>query len=944
MTTRAATRNPLLALLECGQSVWYDYLRRSLITSGELKRLITEDGLRGMTSNPSIFEKAITGSNDYDEQLAELRAAGGGDPKELFEQLALRDIRDAAGVLRPVYDETNGRDGFVSIEVSPALAHDTDGTIAEAERLWRAIDLPNVMIKVPATPAGIPAIRALTARGVNVNVTLLFGVPVYEQVAEAYIAGLEEHLESGGEIAGIASVASFFVSRIDVAADALLARHGDAGQKLAGKIAIANAKVAYERYQEIFAGERWEALASRGARTQRLLWASTSTKNPTYPDVFYVEALIGPDTIDTVPPATFDAFRDHGKPRLALEKGLDEAHRTLEELAALGISLDEITNQVLEEGVEKFIESFATLLDAVAKSTASDERRIAGRPELLLPDELGRAVESTITGWEADGKARRLWQGDPGLWTGADESDWLGWLGVADDERKQPEELERFAADAREARFTHALLLGMGGSSLAPEVLSITFGPKEGHPELHVLDSTDPAQIRALEQTLDLERTLFIVSSKSGTTLEPNIFEHYFFERVAEAIGRGQAASRFIAITDPGSKLEEVARKRSFRAVAHGVKSIGGRYSALSNFGMVPGAIAGFDVLALLESAHEMAHACASCVPARDNPGLVLGAVIGTAAVEGRDKLTLVASPAIRDLGAWLEQLLAESTGKEGRGIVPVDREPLGLPDAYGDDRLFVYVRLASAPDAGQDRAVEALAQAGHPVVRITIADRSELGGQFFQWEFATAVAGAVIGINPFDQPDVEASKVATRALTAEYERTGALPAEEPIFEDGGLALFADEHNAAALDGSAIEEYLAAHLGRVGTGDYVALLAYIEMTVAHEQTLTEIRRAIRDHTRAATCVGFGPRFLHSTGQAYKGGPNSGVFCQITCDDCADIPVPGQKYTFGVVKSAQARGDFQVLAERGRRALRIHIGEDVDAGLARIGRAIEQALT
>jgi transaldolase / glucose-6-phosphate isomerase len=942
MTTPVATGNPLLALLAQGQSVWYDYLRRSLITSGELERLIGEDGLRGMTSNPSIFEKAITGSTDYDEQLAELRAAGGGDPKELFEQLALRDIADAAEVFRPVYEETNGRDGFVSIEVSPTLANDSDGTIAEAERLWKALDRPNVMVKVPATPAGIPAIHALTARGVNVNVTLLFGVPVYERVAEAYVSGLEARAERGDEIASIASVASFFVSRIDTAVDALIEQHGGDARRLEGKVAIANAKIAYERYREIFAGERWQALASRGARTQRLLWASTGTKDPAYPDVYYVEALIGPDTIDTVPPATFEAFRDHGKVRPTLEQDMEGAHRTLAELAALGVSLDEVTDRVLEEGVEKFDDAFAKLLEAVARATEAEQTRVIGRPDLRLSKDLRSAVEETLSDWQANEKTRRLWRGDSTLWTGADEVEWLGWLGIADRERDRSP-LDRFAAEAREAGFEHALLLGMGGSSLAPEVLATTFGPRPGHPTLRVLDSTDPAQIEALARSIDIERTIFIVSSKSGTTLEPNIFERYFFERVADASGRDRAGERFIAITDPGSSLEEVARRNGFRAVVHGVPSIGGRYSALSNFGMVPGAIAGVDVHALLERAHEMAHACASCVPAADNPGLVLGAVIGSAAVAGRDKLTIVASPRIRALGSWLEQLLAESTGKEGRGVVPVDGEPLGPSGAYGDDRLFVYVRLGSEPDAGQDRAVEALARSGQPVVKIEIADLDELGGQFFQWEFATAVAGALIGINPFDQPDVEASKAATRELTAEFETNGELPPETPIFESDGLALFADAQNGAALEGASLEEYLASHLERVRPGDYVALLAYVARSSEHEQRLLEIRRLIRDRLGVATCVGFGPRFLHSTGQAYKGGPNSGVFVQVTCEDATDIAVPDQKYTFGVVKAAQARGDFEVLAERGRRALRVDVGKDVDSGLVIIRDAIERAL-
>jgi transaldolase/glucose-6-phosphate isomerase len=933
----ATRKNPLLGLIELGQSVWYDYLRRSLITSGELERLIVEDGLRGMTSNPSIFEKAITGSTDYDEQLAELRAAGGGEPKDLFEQLAVRDIHAAAAVFRHVFDETGGRDGFVSLEVSPTLAHDTDETIAEAERLWRTLDRENVMIKVPATPAGIPAIRALTARGVNVNITLLFSNSVYEQVVEAYLCGLEELAGSGGDVSRIASVASFFVSRIDSAVDALLDEHGAPGRDLQGKVAIANAKLAYACYRKLFSGERWERLAEQGGHTQRLLWASTSTKNPALSDVHYVEALIGRDTIDTVPPATFDAFRDHGRVRPTLDEGVPEAKATLEKLARLGISLDEVTERVLADGVRLFDESFEKLLAAVADAVSGPGTR-GDRLVLSLPANLEEEIEATIADWEANRKARRLWGRDASLWTGADEAEWLGWLGIADEQLAHLEQVERIVSEARRDGFTHALLLGMGGSSLAPEVLGLTFGPREDHPELRVLDSTDPAQVKAREDEIDLARTVFIVSSKSGTTLEPNVFKQYFFERVSAVVGEGEAGRQFLAITDPGSQLEEVARGDGFRAVAYGVKSIGGRYSALSNFGIVPGALAGVDVHGLLDRAHEMAHACASCVPARDNPGLVLGAAIGAAHNAGHNKLTLVTSPGIADLGAWLEQLLAESTGKRGRGVIPVDREPLGPPDAYGDDRLFAYVRLDAEPDAGQDRAVDALARAGHPVARIRIGDRLEIGGQFFLWEFATAVAGAVIGINPFDQPDVEASKVATRKLTASYEETGALPPEEPFFADSGLALFGPEPGGAERS---LGGYLGAHLDRLEAGDYLALLAYVEMTPGHERTLTEIRRLVRDRRRVATCVGFGPRFLHSTGQAYKGGPSSGVFVQITCDDALDLHVPGQKYTFGVVKAAQARGDFAVLIERGRRALRVHIGGEPGVGLAALKKVVEE---
>src|SRR5437773_887011 len=549
------------------------------------------------------------------------------------------------------------------------------------------------------------------------------------------------------------------------------------------------------------------------------------------------------------------------------------------------------------------------------------------RQTRTLPADLEKQVRRTLEEWTAAGKVRRLWARDATLWTGADEADWLGWLGIVEDQLGRIDHLRRVAEDVRREGFTRAVLLGMGGSSLGPEVLKETFGRVDGFPELFVLDSTDPAQIRALERKVDLAKTLFIVASKSGSTLEPNIFTQYFFERVRQVVGAARAGSRFVAITDPGSNLQRVAEADRFRQVFFGVPSIGGRYSALSNFGMVPAAVMGLDVARLLGCAKAMADACAASVPAEKNPGAVLGVVMGVLATHGRDKVTLVASPAIYDLGAWLEQLLAESTGKEGKGLIPVDREPLGPPEVYGADRLFVYLRLASAPDEHQDSVVQALEGAGHPVVRITVDDLYDLGAEFFRWEFATAVAGSVLGVNPFNQPDVEASKVATRRLTDEYEKTGKLPPESPL-------RVTDRTLAAAL---------GAHFRTIKPGDYVALLAYLEMTAAHEATLQAIRRAVRDRYRVATCVGFGPRFLHSTGQAYKGGPNTGVFLQVTCDDAEDLPVPGRSYTFGAVKAAQARGDLLVLVERGRRALRVHLGADVADGLRTLRSAVDRAI-
>jgi transaldolase / glucose-6-phosphate isomerase len=949
--------NPLRALNDFGQSVWLDYIRRHLIVSGELARLIREDGLRGVTSNPSIFEKAIAGSTDYSEALESLRKRKDLDAKGIYELLAIRDIQDAADVLRPVYDQTKRRDGYVSMEVSPHLAYKTQETMEEARRLWKAIGRENLMIKVPGTAAGIPAIRALLGEGININVTLLFAREVYEQVAEAYIAGLEDFVKGGGDPGRLAGVASFFVSRIDTLVDGEISDRIRAAKTpaeqmalrgLQGKVAIANAKLAYERYKQIFNGPRWAALASRGAQTQRILWASTSTKNPAYSDILYVEELIGPDTVNTIPPSTFDAFRDHGKPRATLEENLAAARSTLEALAQGGISLKHATDQLTVEGVKLFEEAFDKLLAAVDNRCTKSVPSAANNLTYRLPEGLGKAVQAALEDWQANGKIKRLWARDPSLWTNSDEGSWLGWLGIAEDQLAQASRFQRIAEEARKTGFTHALLLGMGGSSLCVEVLELTYGNIAGYPEMSVLDSTDPAQIAAIEKSIDLAKTIFIVSSKSGSTLEPNIFRQYFFDRVKQLVGPAEAGKRFIAITDPGSHMQKVAEADGFRHVFFGLPSVGGRYSALSDFGMVPGAIQGVDILKFLDRAEEMVHACASVVPAGENPGVILGALLGTLQKSGRDKITIVTSPGIFDLGAWLEQLLAESTGKQGKGLVPVDREQLGPPDVYGQDRVFAYLRLQTAPDAKQDAAVAALEKAGQPVVRITVPNIYELGQELFRWEIATAVAGSIIGINAFDQPDVEASKIATRNLTSAYEKTGTLPAEAPFFSAEGLQLMTDDKNLAALRQAAgssatLVGYLRAHLNRLRAGDYCALLAYIERNDAHEGQLQMIRHAIRDNRRVATCLGFGPRFLHSTGQAYKGGPNSGVFLQITCDDAKDIPVPGQKYTFGIVKAAQARGDFQVLAERDRRALRVHLPADVAAGLKRLGDAVRQAL-
>ncbi|MGO8809217.1 MAG: bifunctional transaldolase/phosoglucose isomerase [Candidatus Sulfotelmatobacter sp.] len=565
-----------------------------------------------------------------------------------------------------------------------------------------------------------------------------------------------------------------------------------------------------------------------------------------------------------------------------------------------------------------------------------------------LPESLAASVKTAISNWQSSDKMKRLWARDAALWTGSDEADWLGWLDIVKEQSAHLAELRGLAKEVWSAGFKDALLLGMGGSSLCPEVLRMTFGKISGYPDLHVLDSTDPAQVKAFENKIDIARTLFIVSSKSGSTLEPNIFKQYFFELTKKAVGADKAGSHFMAITDPGSKMQKVAEADRFRHVFFGRPSIGGRYSALSNFGMVPAAVIGIDTKKFLDRAQEMVEACGPSATVEQNPGAVLGIILGTAATTGHDKVTIVTSPDISDLGAWLEQLLAESTGKVGKGIIPVDREALAAPEVYGNDRVFAYIHTEHATDAGSEAKLAAIEKAGHPVVRISMADIYDLGAEFFRWEIATAVAGSIIGIDAFNQPDVEASKIVTKDLTSQYEKSGSLPAEKPVVEDNGIKLFTDEKNAADLARAAggeksLAAYLKAHLGRIGAGDYFALLGYIQMNAGHEKTLQAIRHAVRDRKHVATCLGFGPRFLHSTGQAYKGGPNSGVFLQVTCDDAVELPVPEQKYTFGVVKAAQARGDFEVLAQRGRRALRVHLGSNVDSGLRMLAAAVQKAI-
>ena len=941
--------NPLKQLEQSGQSPWLDFIQRSFTAQGKLKEMVERDGLRGVTSNPAIFQKAMGEGTDYDAGFKALADKADEGAQDIFEKLAIEDIQGAADVLRPVFEQTGGLDGYVSLEVSPYLALYTDETVTEARRLWKAVDRPNLMVKVPGTDQGAPAIDTLIADGININVTLLFSLTAYQAVANAYMTGLEQRLAKGEPIDKIGSVASFFVSRIDAKIDKAIDERVKAGDKEAdalkairGKVAIANAKVAYQWYLDNAKTDRWQKLKAAGANPQRLLWASTGVKDKAYSDVLYVEELIGADTVNTIPPATMDAFRDHGHVRASLTEDVEGAKKVMAETERLGLDLDGVTEKLVEEGVALFADAADQLLGSVAAKRVAMLGDKVAAVSRKLPDDMEKSVAAILDDWRKAGKIRKLWAHDASVWTGGDEAKWLGWLNVVLDQLADLPKLQAFQAKVKASGYSHVLLLGMGGSSLGPEVLTKTFGRQPGFPELLVLDSTDPAQIAAFEAKVNLAKTLVIVSSKSGGTLEPNILKAYFFARMKEAVGE-KAGEHFVAVTDPGSHMQKVAEADNFADIFFGNKEIGGRYSVLSNFGTVPAAAMGLDLSAFLDLTGIMVRSCGASVAPANNPGVQVGAVLGAGATSGRDKVTIIASPHIADVGAWLEQLLAESTGKQGHGIVPVDGEVPGDAAVYGADRVFAYLRDSAHPDAAQDAAVTRLEAEGQPVIRVEIARHLQIGQLFFLWEFATAVAGSVIGIDPFDQPDVEASKIETKKLTDEFSRSGHLPAEEPFASFDDVKLFADPSNAKDLAANDLDGVLRQHLGRVKPGDYVALLAYVDRNEGNIAALQSMRMALRDAKHVATVAEFGPRFLHSTGQAYKGGPNSGVFIQVTADDAKDLEVPGEKYTFSTVKAAQARGDFDVLSERGRRALRIHLGSDVKAGLAKLSDALAAAV-
>jgi len=936
----------LIDLLNYGQSYWLDNLTRGKINSGELRQRVTEQGLRGITSNPSIFNKAITSGKDYDEQIIQL-VKQGKSPQQIYNQLTIKDVIDACAILKPVYEQSSGIDGYVSLEVSPYLARDTQGTIDEARELHKAVGCPNCLIKIPGTAEGIPAIEQMIYEGISINVTLLFSVERYVEVAKAYIRAIERRVKENKPVNNIVSVSSIFISRIDTLVDQVLSQHitGKVPSDLKtpelilSKTGIATARLAYQQFKEIFGSDDWKKLEAKGANIQRPLWASTSNKNPLNSDLQYVEPLIGKDTINTMPDETIAALSAKGVLKQdTIEQGVDEARHVFTTLQTIGIDINKVTQQLEDEGVQKFTDSYNKLISDIANKRLTilhDE--IASQK--ISYGKLESQIKETSAYLDEIQTARLLFAKDPYVWKTDTEdlktiNEGLGWLDLPDTFMKTAERISEFALTIKNEGYTDVVLLGMGGSSLCSEVAKQTFGSANNFMQLHVLDNTSPAAILELEQKINPDKTLFIVASKSGGTKETISFFRHFYTKLEQS-KKIKAGKNFVAITDQDTPLVKLAEEYKFREIFINQPGVGGRYSVLSDFGLVPMALMGIDIKALLESAIKMKNSC-NGIPVDANPGMMLGVLLGIYQKRGRDKVTFALSSTINSFGYWVEQLLAESTGKEGKGLIPVNGETLGSQSIYGDDRVFIHMYLSTDNNSEDENKIQALEDAGHPIVRIKIPNKISLGGEYYRWEIAVAIAGMVIGINPFDQPNVEESKKNTLKLLDGADKTGTYNQPKPVWQNEKTAIYAGTRvNITSTQHDSIGSLLRQFVATAKPHDYIALLPYFMLTNERENTLQTWRMQMRDDMKIATTLLEGPRYLHSTGQLHKGGPDTGLYIILVGEEKEEISIPNEKYGFSALHQAQALGDFYSLSEKNRRVIRINLGEDIDAGLTEL---------
>lgn len=918
-------------LRKMGQSVWLNYIRRHLIVSAELKEFI-DKGIVGFVSNPLILPHIISGSTDYDETIKSLSEQGKQD-REIYEDIVFDDIGQLTDLLLPVYRNTQAIDGYVSVGLNPSLVFDTDGIFSEAHRVLSILDCPNVMINIPSTDEGIKAMQELIGEGINVNATNIFSLTQYQAVFDAYINGLEKMAKAGGDLSKVASVASISINSLDTAIDFALEKNGHA--ELIGKFAISNAKVIYKHFLENLKGGIWQGLNGQGARPQRLLWDGTEIKNPGYLDTLYMENLVGRFTVSKVLPTTIQSFLDHGKISGNIEDDCSEAYDYFEGIADLDIDINEVARQLQQESMGELSASFDRAVSAISRKRKYLD---AGRQNLFFS--LGgcrKAFDTAVKEVTENRLVGRIWSHDYRVWKNdpAEIKNRLGWLHSPEIMTGTINQITLFVQDVISDGYTHALLLGMGGSSMAPDVFQKIFGVKDGYLDLDVLDSTDPEAVIAQRDRLNPSKTLFIVSTKSGTTVETLSFFKFFYNWVVSAVGESDAGSRFIAITDSETPLANLAQRRHFRKCFINDSNIGGRYSALSYFGLVPAALIGVDIEALLDRAMSMVFNCDSCncMPEENNNCARLGVAIAELYKTGRDKLTFIFSPEIESFSDWIEQLLAESTGKEGKGVLPVVGEAVGSHEVYDKDRVFVQIGLEGSYT--QDKEVDELERSGQPVIHLHLRDFYDIGGQFFLWEMAVAVASSYLGINPFDQPNVEASKLLAREIVTEYKEKGSLPIEKPLLRDGQITVYGEE------EGERLEEVLNNFLGHAAPGAYVAIQAYLAPMDEVHTAIHRFRMRLRDRLRLATTFGYGPRFLHSTGQLHKGDSGKGLFIQLTVDDGEDVPIPDEEglskssMTFGVLKTAQASGDRKALLKAGRKVLCFHFTGDLIKGINRL---------
>ncbi len=947
--------NTLIGLLENGQSYWLDNLTRGKIISGELKRRVGEEGLRGITSNPSIFDKAISNSRDYDDYISKL-VKEGKSPAQIYDALTIKDVQDACDILNPVHEQSKGTDGFVSLEVPPYLARDTEGTMKEARRLFIAVGKQNCLIKIPGTKEGIPAIEQMLYEGININITLLFSVDRYVEVAQAYIRAIAQRVAEDKPVNHIISVASVFISRIDALTDQLIDQYIIPTQEnksinqtylLTGRAGITTARLCYQQFKKIFSEGNWKKLEEKGANMQRPLWASTSNKDPIYDDLRYVESLIGEHTINTLPDETIAAFAKHGSiTKDAIEQELGQANELFGELKKVDIDISFITQQLENEGIQKFTESYNKLI-----SNLADKRlKILGdetSPQQISCGKLDAEVKAAFKSMDEKQTARLLFAMDPHLWKKDPEqiksiSKRMGWLSLPDNFTKNTEAIIAFAQTIKEEGYTHAVVLGMGGSSLCSEVTRQTYDVMNGYLQLWVLDNTDPAAIMHLETKIELEKTLFIVASKSGNTEESLSFFHYFYRQL-ENKKKAKPGNNFVAITDHETPLVKMAEEFKFRKVFINPPDLGGRYSVLSDFGLLPMALMGIDIKTILSSAKQMKNGC-DAVPAASNPGISLGVVLGICQKQGRDKVTFILSSSIISFGYWVEQLLAESTGKEGKGLIPIHGETLSGIESYENDRIFIHLYLSEDRNELDEKKIKALEEAGHPVVRIRLANKMALGAEYYRWEIAAAIAGVVMGINPFDQPNVEESKKNTNHLLEEWSKDGDFKIPEPLLKLENISVFVGKETEEfdSDDYKSIGDLINGFIAMAEPNDYIALLPYFMMTDHRTNILQAWRTLLRDGLKIATTLLNGPRYLHSTGQLHKGGPDTGLYIILIGNEEIDLAITGEKFGFATLHEAQALGDFHSLEDKGRKVIRITLGKNIDEGLSKLFQSVKDA--